>query len=626
VGSCGRIILMEDAKEGQRKQESAEKKPREAGEVTGGNVSFSTSKAEAEGDSQESSKTVLLVFLGLVGFAIIAYGSYWAARQLSAPGALQTTPTPSDKNIQSTIQPTEEATPTDSETAGWEVYINEELGYRVRYPENWFLEESSQRTSFSNWDAEKTLTNEEDKLIVSIGLIKDQFDYNSIRSYLDEERAKFEKVGGGPGPAAFIEATRIAGNTAALVKYPKPGVLQGDSKVYFVVSNTGQLLEVRMQLGVGTNIEDFEPTFEQFLSTLFFTEPAGSERAEQPSAVSATYDLVFYTFPIGESNNKTYWRVNQEGGGLGEFHGQIPIQEYSAWERRKMELADTFREAIDFPKEEGTIFVSVLAEDDRHVLILTSPIDSENANEDLVWSYDMVDGSTRQIMSLLREEHTCSQIIGWSYSNQEIYAMSSELKGTWSGGLDYLKSLCVYDDRTGEKVRNIDLPRYQYSWGNYQVDPKNGFLIASGYGSPTDAGKLVLVNLCSGGYEEIVGEGYNLRTGWRKHNTPLDSIILMQTDKEEEASYKFNIYNLNTQKLSKKIVFEKKDNDGGPPRPVDLSPNGKLFLFQHLVFSEGGGEYCWFTVSVAGRKDILLCEKEFSNEDVGSGFSGWLEK
>lgn len=153
----------------------------------------------------------------------------------------------------------------------------------------------------------------------------------------------------------------------------------------------------------------------------------------QPSLVptvtpspAVTYDLVFYTFPIGEPNEKTYWKVGMKGENLHEYSGVLPVNKKLDLESKKHAFGTEFGQAINFPKGEGAIEVGIFAKDYRHLLIYT--YDYQNTQK-TIWSYDIVDGSIREIMRFKPEAGACQGIIGWSYSKQKIYAKGSELKG-----------------------------------------------------------------------------------------------------------------------------------------------------------------------------------------------------
>lgn len=84
-------------------------------------------------------KPILLAVLGLLLVSGIAYGTYWYGKRQIPPPAPKVSPPPVTE-IPEATSPAE----TD-ETAGWETYRNDALGYSIKYPANSLLEE---RTSY----------------------------------------------------------------------------------------------------------------------------------------------------------------------------------------------------------------------------------------------------------------------------------------------------------------------------------------------------------------------------------------------------------------------------------------------------------------------------------------------
>lgn len=358
-------------------------------------------------------------------------------------------------------------------------------------------------------------------------------------------------------------------------------------------------------------------------------ESTPSSTLVQPSLVPTvtlspviTYDLIFYSFPIGKPEEKTYWKVDMKGEGLQEYDGEIPVNKKLDLESKKYNFGTEFGQAINFPKGEGVIEVGIFAEDYRHLLIYTYDYD---VTQKTVWSYDIVDGSTREIMKFKPEAGACQGIIGWSYSKHKIYAKGSELKGDWSGGPDYLTEVCVYNDKTGEKMRSVKLAQYQYSDYDYQIDVNQDLFVTSGSGPALDEGRTLLVNLKDDSTQEILNREYLLDTRWRLgFHSPLTYIVVRKIEPAQSETSEFRIYNISQGTFSKPIIFEQ-DSDANRPSPKEFSPDGRYVMFEHLF--DKNNRTCWYIVDIDGNeKTQVLCEEQMSLVDMGSDFVDWIEK
>lgn len=137
----------------------------------------------------ETKKKPLLIALLSLGLLIILSGAVFVGIQI---GKRQKIQTPSEILFN---QPTIQATPTTDPTAGWKTYTNSQIGYQLRYPQNWNYKERSD----TNADQEVWFGTQNSENIVTLyveknnhlGLVSDGGKLITCR----ELSTKYEKLG-----------------------------------------------------------------------------------------------------------------------------------------------------------------------------------------------------------------------------------------------------------------------------------------------------------------------------------------------------------------------------------------------------------------------------------------------
>jgi hypothetical protein len=195
------------------------------------------------------SKTTKIV-LSVIAIAFIGYAGWWMVAFNGNVNNSSVVPTlPKNNDVVSTIE-------NQTLVANWKTYKNATMGFEIKYPASWYVEETSDSVHFSNVKVFSELGNENVKNESYVGIrieggngqlpIKNWFE-KSVAFVMEPKSVEFVTVGGHPAVRA------------------KPSEGIGERLNYYITSGD-DVVEVTFPM----DVEKFIQTYEQMLSTFKF--------------------------------------------------------------------------------------------------------------------------------------------------------------------------------------------------------------------------------------------------------------------------------------------------------------------------------------------------------------------
>lgn len=227
--------------------------------------------------SKKGPLVILLVISGLILAGGLVYAGMQIGKKQSQISSLPT-PIPTEVLIPTIIpSPTEivipttfVSTPTPDPTAGWKTYTNGTEKYRFKYPQNWFLKESSSMVQIFNYDVDnapgRAYDPSRDGNLFKIEIFMDD-KYSDVDKWFNDEKSRMSPVTN--KPYEFLNA--------------KPVTVDSQKGIYFEVKDEWTDISVGtvvfqspknklIRFNGGLNYPDNKGFFDQVLATFKFLD------------------------------------------------------------------------------------------------------------------------------------------------------------------------------------------------------------------------------------------------------------------------------------------------------------------------------------------------------------------
>jgi len=265
-------------------------------------------------------KYAVAVFGGIFLLSISACAGYWygyqtafkksaLTKEKSTPQPLTVSPTPSPINP----------------TAGWKKYLNPTYGYEIRYPADWFLESTSEKTvSISNYrigEQIDTSKGEYGDLGISV---QPNFGFSSAEEWINDTNSRISKGKLVGTPIEIIETVTISGKKAIKTKGTTPGII--DPLYTYYLQKEGNLFIIDFRLMPADLEKEVGKTLSRILSTFRFLDTEGSD----PTAGWKSYTNNKHSFSLKYPSNWSFKKSSEESMQLsdptGDFNFRLLVE------------------------------------------------------------------------------------------------------------------------------------------------------------------------------------------------------------------------------------------------------------------------------------------------------------
>ena len=217
-----------------------------------------TSQVILEQPKQSNFLIILLSILLFISVVIAGFFAYRTQKLVKELTLLRTEPTPIATS-ESVVSPelTFEQDKTLDPTANWKIYVNKTNQYSIRYPNEWFVSESTDQTTIANFSTNQPPSS--NKYVMYIGVYKESV--GSRVSLIDWLKQNGHYISDTYGNPISTKETTIAGNQAVILNY------EGESDFYVFSAGTHVFWAYP-----SPESSDFSGTFKLILSKFKFTK------------------------------------------------------------------------------------------------------------------------------------------------------------------------------------------------------------------------------------------------------------------------------------------------------------------------------------------------------------------